>query len=561
MLIADGGEQSSSGQTSLLAASGAEGNVPVSTFQLLRSLLRGWCQEADERQNPFAAMMTEHFYRWLTRPSACLYDPALAYLVRSLMRKVFLQMKAECRKLGAKIVYASLDKLIVTTGKPTLPAAQASIAYISKAIVGKPLFENITLTPLQYWTFLLWMNASNYGGIVTQQAAAHSAASSDEADGVDAADSSDEPRIEMLWNMKEYLPPVVQNQFELTVAEYIYKLASFHAQLRAKNPHLAHAGSEEASGVGESIEDVGSDNEAGADKGSNAQGDAQGKPPQKTASAAASSSYAAKGAFYKKLIGQYFTRKLLDAIPRIREACSVSHRTDPNTLFPQLPGSKLYLPGSRAQPALEFIKYISTVFSLDTPAANFVRIMRRNLLALLEVGEFSEESQFVNPCERLVLPRVVCDFCNFCRDMDFCRDADLLPTQRASEPSPDGGAVLQLVAPEWLCLGCGSAYDRVRIEERLIEQLQSLVLAYQMQDLVCVKCRLMKQDNFSMQCTGCAGKYKTTMSADELRTQISVYMDVAAINRLTMLLDMTKWVQSSTAAMMSAVGANPSNKH
>ncbi|KAJ2887474.1 DNA polymerase epsilon catalytic subunit [Coemansia asiatica] len=543
MINANDGSKSSS-QTSLLATSGAEGNVPVSTFQLLRSLLRGWCQEADERQNPFAAMMTEHFYRWLTRPNACLHDPALAYLVRSLMRKVFLQMKAECRKLGAKIVYASLDKLIVTTGKPTLPAAQASIAYISKAIIGKPLFENITLTPLQYWTFLLWMNASNYGGIVTQQSSEHSDS------GDIAAVGSEEPRIEMLWNMKEYLPPVVQGQFELAVAEYIYKLASFHAQMRAKTPHLAHSASD-ANGIGDSIEDMDSDPET-AEANNRGDPDSSKKSLQKTKSNA-DSSFAAKGAFYKKLIGQYFTRKLLDAIPKIREACNVTHRDDPNTQFPQLPGSKLYLPGSKAQPALEFIKYISTVFSLDTPATNFVRIMRRNLLALLEVGEFSDESQFVNPCERLVLPRVVCDFCNFCRDMDFCRDADLLPTQRASEPSSDSNATkIQLVAPEWLCLGCGSSYDRVRIEERLIEQLQSLVLAYQMQDLVCVKCRLMKQDNFSMQCTGCAGKYKTTVSADEIRTQIGVYMDVAVINRLTMLLDMTKWAQDNTSLPASA---------
>ncbi|KAJ2203430.1 DNA polymerase epsilon catalytic subunit, partial [Coemansia sp. RSA 518] len=139
----------------LWASSGADGSVPVSTFQLLRSLLRGWCQESEERQNPFAEMMTDHFYRWLTRPNALLYDPALAYLVRSLMRKVFLQLMAECRRLGAKIVYASLDKLIVTTGKASLPAAQAAISYIIKAISEKPLFESISLSPLQYWTFLL----------------------------------------------------------------------------------------------------------------------------------------------------------------------------------------------------------------------------------------------------------------------------------------------------------------------------------------------------------------------------------------------------------------------
>ncbi|KAI9505131.1 hypothetical protein BX070DRAFT_188883 [Coemansia spiralis] len=482
------------------ATSGADGNVPVTTFQLLRSLLRRWCQEVDEHENPFAEMMTEHFYRWLTRPNARLFDPALAYLVRSLMRKAFLQMKAELQRLGARVVYANIDKLIITTGKASVASAQAAVAYIAKAIVEKPLFESITLTPLQYWAFLLWMNASNYGGIVIQQRQIENNANKT------AKAFAGEPRIEMLWNIKEYLPVVVQSQFELSVAEFIYKLASFHSQLHTKNPHVVHE-------------------------------------IKRADQAAADSVKAMKGNFYKRLIGQYFTRKLLDTVAQIREACGPTHRNDPDTQFPRLPGSKLFLQGSRTEAALEFVKYISTVFALDVPATNFVRIMRRNLLALLDIGEFSEAAQFTNPCERLILPRVVCDFCNFCRDMDFCRDTDLLPTQALAE---DG--TQQLNPPEWQCLGCGNAYDRVCIEERLIEQLHALILSYQMQDLVCSKCRLMKQDNFSLQCSSCAGKYKPLVSTASLRTQIDVYQDVALLNGLQMLYDLAKWAHTHTAA-------------
>ncbi|KAJ2843776.1 DNA polymerase epsilon catalytic subunit, partial [Coemansia brasiliensis] len=484
-------EQQTNGQLLWAATSGMDGSVPVSTFQLLRSLLRGWCQEAEDHHNPFAAMMTDHFYRWLTRPNSLLYDPALAHMVRSLMRKMFLQLKAECRRLGAKIVFANMEKLIITTGKTSLPAAQAAVAYITKAIVAKPLFECISLTPLQFWTFLLWMDSSNYGGIVTQQLLPIDSGDDQQMTTQGSDADAAEPRIEMLWNMKEYLPPAIQSRFELTVAEFIYKLASFHTQLRAKNPHVAHTTANTEDAAGDAIDDVHSDH----DSGTEADGKGQ----------SASSVTAMKGAFYKRLIGQYFTRKLLEAIPEIRELCGPAHRSDITTRFPQLPGSKLYHEGASADAALEFVKYVTTIFALDMPATNFVRIMRRNLLALLEIGEFSQESQFTNPCERLVLPRVVCDFCNFSRDMDFCRDADLLPVQQQTS---DGS--LQLVPSEWLCLGCNSTYDSERIEERLIEQLQSMLLTYQTQDLVCSKCRLMKQDNFSLQCVACAGPYKTT---------------------------------------------------
>ncbi|KAJ2818571.1 DNA polymerase epsilon catalytic subunit [Coemansia furcata] len=343
--------------------------------------------------------------------------------------------------------------------------------------MAKPLFEHLVLNPLQYWTFLLWMNQGNYGGVVAQ-------------DG--------EPRIEMLWGVKEYLPPLVQTQFELVVAEFIYKLAAFHDQLRARNPHVA-----QPQGV-DAIEDDDDD---------------VSKPGEDTV---------AKGAFYRRLIGQHFTRKLLDAVPRIRDACTGGQ--DEEALFPRLPGSKMH--GTAGGAALEFVKYVSAVFALDVPATNFVRIMRRNLLVLLDVGEFSDVAAFVDPCARLVLARVVCDFCNYCRDMDFCRDADLLPT-------PQG-------LPEWECLGCGGAYDRVRIEERLIEQLQALLLAFQIQDLVCGKCRLMKKDNFSVQCMACAGKYQAVVRPEDVRRQIAVYRDVAELNRLPMLHDLAKWANDNS---------------
>ncbi|KAJ1951738.1 DNA polymerase epsilon catalytic subunit, partial [Linderina pennispora] len=203
-------------------AGSSSGAIPASTVQLLRSLLRGWCAEIDSSGSPFAALMAEHFFRWLTRPGARLHDPALAQLVRALMRKVFLQLRAECQKLGARLVFGSSDKLILSTGKGSVPAAQATVDFIIKAVLAKPLFERISLTPLQYWTHLVWMDATNFGGIVVQHAGL--------SDHVEA--ESSEPRIEMMWSIKDYLPPLAQGQFEVTVAEYIYKLAGFYAQQR-----------------------------------------------------------------------------------------------------------------------------------------------------------------------------------------------------------------------------------------------------------------------------------------------------------------------------------------
>ena len=58
--------------------------------------------------------------------------------------------------------------------------------------------------------------------------------------------------------------------------------------------------------------------------------------------------------------------------------------------------------------------------------------LRRDLLRLIEVGEFSEEAQFRDPCRSYVLPEVICRNCNFCRDLDLCKDPALSQVQPLS---------------------------------------------------------------------------------------------------------------------------------
>lgn len=62
------------------------------------------------------------------------------------------------------------------------------------------------------------------------------------------------------------------------------------------------------------------------------------------------------------------------------------------------------------------------VLSLDANIVNQVNKLKRDLLRLVDVGEFSEDAQFHDPCKSYVLPEVICHHCNFCRDLDLCKD-------------------------------------------------------------------------------------------------------------------------------------------
>eukprot|EP00975_Prorocentrum_lima_P017455 3687115-Prorocentrum_lima.AAC.1 len=68
--------------------------------------------------------MLMHFYRWLCAAESKLYDPALHQMVHQLMTKVFLRLVAELRRLGAHVVYASFNRILIATQKTDVASAQ-----------------------------------------------------------------------------------------------------------------------------------------------------------------------------------------------------------------------------------------------------------------------------------------------------------------------------------------------------------------------------------------------------------------------------------------------------
>ena len=69
-------------------------------------------------------------------------------------------------------------------------------------------------------------------------------------------------------------------------------------------------------------------------------------------------------------------------------------------LFYSLPGSHLKL----THPALEFVKALCKVLTLDSSILEPVNQLRRNLLKLIGVGEFSDIAEWKDPCISFILP-------------------------------------------------------------------------------------------------------------------------------------------------------------
>lgn len=106
----------------------------------------------------------------------------------------------------------------------------------------------------------------------------------------------------------------------------------------------------------------------------------------------------AEAKYLKGLVSKTLMHKLLRVVPEIQQHHMGSAE------FPTLAGSHLRL----TNPALEFVKAVCAILELDTSVAAEVNILRKNLLRLIHVKEFSPEAGFQNPALSLVLPDVIC---------------------------------------------------------------------------------------------------------------------------------------------------------
>lgn len=142
-----------------------------------------------------------------------------------------------------------------------------------------------------------------------------------------------------------------------------------------------------------------------------------------------------------------------------------------------------------AEPPLEYIKLVCEhVFSLDPAFYKEALALKKNLLAEIQVKEFAPEAHTgLEPSLVLVLPDVICKQCQSCQDLDLCRDPELN-------------------AKRWACEHCETEMEKSDVEKRLVALLNRRVTSYQMQDLKCKRCKMVKNKLVGEYCD-CTGSY------------------------------------------------------
>ncbi|PKY08275.1 putative DNA polymerase epsilon, catalytic subunit A/POL2 [Aspergillus campestris IBT 28561] len=438
---------------------------------VLREMVKHWWTEACEG-NSMADIMVQHLIRWVESPLSCLYDQSLHHYVRMLSRKSFQRLMAEFRRVGSNIVFASSTRLLLQTTKTEVGNAYAYSQYVLKSIRANPSFHFIDLEIKEYWDYLVWYDEYNYGG-----------------KGCEEVTGSDEQELKtvMHWQLSRALPAPMQTIFNDWVVEYVDLMHS-----------LKYPDTEDSSTPRMTQIPIGR--------------------PSDEDSEDISATLAEK--FSKPL-----KKQIAGLIRRQRDEMLHPELISDYT-FPVLPGVLSDPNDEKRNPVLELVKLLMQVLSLSKTTSMENRLLRRELLALFEVREFSKEGRFENPTASLKLPDLTCGACCLVRDLDLCRDEDLLP-----DPGTD---TRKAASKPWRCPFCQTEYDRLAQEEMLIGEVQSMVVGWSTQDLKCTKCGGLKISEFMEHCS-CSGAWVETMDRAAVDKKLRVLESVAKFHGLQLL--------------------------
>nr|XP_031835870.1 DNA polymerase epsilon catalytic subunit 1 [Nomia melanderi]XP_031835871.1 DNA polymerase epsilon catalytic subunit 1 [Nomia melanderi]XP_031835872.1 DNA polymerase epsilon catalytic subunit 1 [Nomia melanderi] len=448
-------------------------------FRTLRSMVNAWLLDVSVYKNVFADYQIIHFYRWLHSPNALLYDPALRRTLHSYMKKLFIQLLAEFKTLGSIVIFANFNKIIVCTKKRTVSDAFGYMEFVVQTIRNKEIFHSIEITFEQCWQYLIWLDVHNHAGVKGKLSKdIDKNIESNTLDDENEDEDDDSPEIIMKWNLMECLPKeaACQSSFSAAIAGYINAIYQFMVENEQLNCTI--------------------------------------RPNRRVTSFSQSlSGQLGLGAFEntadfaKKLISGDMSQKLFLIVQKVYKKLPQKELTIEEYPNLDLDGKD----SKKINPALELIKAVCKVLSLDKEIDNEVYTLQTNMLRLIKVSSFSDAVEWKDPCISLILPEIICKACNHTRDIDLCKDTY---------------CVMENNRYLWKCPLCKMSYDNEEIEFLLTDILNRKSMAYMLQDLQCNRCKEIKKENMNDRCS-CSGDFKTLISRTEMEKFAKICKSIA----------------------------------
>ncbi|EFO95728.1 hypothetical protein CRE_13961 [Caenorhabditis remanei] len=227
-------QQSITGGTVNAIACYDEGAAVDASIKILKQMLTECVRHIAHQGNRHADEVVMTVSRWLNTRSALLFDSALTRSISVLESKLVLLLCAECERIGAKVIHATAQKLVLNTGKLTSEEAKGFVEMLIQSLSTNVVFAALHITPVKFFDAMLWMDAHNHTGIrISQNDEPESA---DIIDDSEPAESSDEPQYETtaIWKIAEEMPDEsnIREEFLQMIGAYILEFLETNREMQ-----------------------------------------------------------------------------------------------------------------------------------------------------------------------------------------------------------------------------------------------------------------------------------------------------------------------------------------
>ena len=401
-------------------------------FKALQALVGVWWRESEANGNVIAEGILSNFYKLICSPESLLYDPTMKRVLGAQMHKTFSMLVGELQHLGAKVVFADFYKVIIATNKVDLGASLEYVDFLINTIKSYgDIFSQLNLKVSRVWSDLLFLDVNNFEAVEFERQ--DPAEMENEGEGesrvVVARNETFAWHMCSNWNLVHFMGDDMHKHYFRSIVGRFSRI-----MFERRTALLQRKEEDMAVDVESEMLEV-------------------------------------KRKYVGKQIASTFTKYLGDILANSFEV-----------EWPDLPGSHL----TPASPALDFVRSVIKVFSLDSDVVNETAVLRKSALTQIGMHEYSEESKWVDPCNSFILPNVFCEHCECCTNLNLCvvNSGD---DEEEAEVGEDGSPLQRSDVLGWSCEECKGRYDMDFIEWRLVEMMQIKSTQFLAQDFRCPK--------------------------------------------------------------------------
>jgi DNA polymerase elongation subunit (family B) len=513
--------------------------------------------------------LLDGLYSWIASPTSFMYDGAVLRKVHQYMDKVLQFFIMQLSKCDCTVIHASYSKILFATNKmrviPDLqPFWESLCNQVRSQRVLQPLalHEGDCMSELFY--AVMWLDPANWAGIP-----------------IDPETGEVIWKAKSSWKIADFLPPAVRPSLILYAGELlvgpqrelhkrICKSMMGNAEETVVDAAAAAAAAADAAAEMPCANDADMDEETrpGMDVDGNGPSngeDAGGAAPMEEAREAAAPAPEPAAAVLKsaELMEELREYVITDFFPDLRRRilyyidelqvqqqrevpdivagetlredhvsedelsgdedgpAAVARKAERMRRHLEQKWSFPVMPGRRAPPGaldFEFMRALVQVLQLDEWLGDSVYQLRDRICKKLGRSSFTAGIAFENPCFPLILRDVVCPWCNCSAHVDV-----------TSHPTSKPGS--------WICLNCKKSYEKDAMQARLVDLLETVVQAWQSQEITCKKCKGMRHTLLQGQCE-CFGLFQQRFKVEDSRMVMRIFRSLVVPHEFQWLGEM-----------------------